>query len=323
MKYAIRTLALAATLAASGWANAASVDLPAGGGGLTVTYAGHDAVLTFKTGSGTLEFSNGTGVLGGVPKTAVGGLVGALNVGKVTLTEVDGSVITQKNVKLSRSSPRGIVTIAAGVTGLKADDQTGAVTSVTSFGGAQQDANFLDGVLDGGRVTVKNLRFDLTNKVVYADMTGQALNADNTTYGPLQTSLNTPLWNITTIDGPTVMPPSAIVAASRGNTAPLQSLGYTLTAAGTGYDVSASNQLKGLMVTSTGFDFFATSLGLTPGSTGYTTLQGVNGQPDGWGSVQSSLSLHIEPTIPEPASYALALAGLAVMVGVQRRRQKA
>ena len=332
MKFEMKSLVIAAALAAAGVANAAVITTTPGvkvvvtdpGG------SGRKAELSLISGGGALEFSNGTGVLGGVPTAAVGGLVGALNVGKVVLTAVDGATVNESITKVGRSNQRSSVSIAASVNSLSADDQTGQILTVGSMGGAQQDANPIDGVLDGGRMTVRNLRFDLVNKQVIADMYGQpnVFDANNVaSLGPEVVKKDVALWNITTITGPTAIPPAALLAAGNGDFSKMQSLGYTLlnTApspdGGTLYTVGASDILGNLKVTTAGFDFFAQSLGLTQGSTGYTTLNGVNGGVDGWGSVKSNIVFTVRE-VPEPGTYALMGLGLVGISLVARRRVK-
>ncbi len=331
MKFALKSLVIASAVVAAGVANAAVVTATVGNP-LAVTDpngSGRVAELTLLGSSaGTLEFSNGTGVFGGTPTTSVGGLVGALNVGKVVITAEDNAAITETKVTIGRATPRGIVKIGAGVTGLQADNVTGQILSVNSFGGATQTAAYLEGVLDGGKVTVKNLRFDLANNAVYADMSGAALNPDDT-YGATVTAPGIKLWTIGSVTGPTSIPPAALLAAADGNFAPMIAAGYTQVGEPVNglYTVNAQNLLGNLKVTTEGFEFFAKTLGLTPGSTGYTTLAGVNNGVDGWGSVKSSITftareLGTTPAIPEPSTYAMMAVGL-VGLGLVARRRKA
>ena len=323
MKFALKSLVIASAVVAAGVANAAVVTATVGNP-LAVTDpngSGRVAELTLLGSSaGTLEFSNGTGVFGGTPTTSVGGLVGALNVGKVVITAEDNAAITETKVTIGRATPRGIVKIGAGVTGLQADNVTGQILSVNSFGGATQTAAYLEGVLDGGKVTVKNLRFDLANNAVYADMSGAALNPDDT-YGATVTAPGIKLWTIGSVTGPTVLSPAAVQAATNGDVSLLTAAGFSVSPTASGYAVAASNTLGNLKVTTEGFDFFAKTLGLTPGSTGYTTLLGVNGGVDGWGSVKSNITVNVS-AVPEPSTYALLGLGLA-MLGFAARRKSA
>jgi PEP-CTERM motif len=312
--------------------------------------SGRTAELTMLSGRGVLSFSNGgildTGLLAsGAKPSAVGGLVGALNTGKVVLTSVDGAAITEKNVTLSSGrTQRGIVSIGANITSLTADGNTGAISLVTAQGGATQTAPFIDGTLEGGQMTVNNLKIDLQGKLVYADLAYKALDI-NGNYGPLVTNTNVALWNIGTITGPTVIPPEGLLAAADGDFSQLLALGYQQASAtpwlasdpanwGDRYTVLAKNALSNLTVTDAGFSIFAAGLGLTEGSIGYDALAGVNTRAGGWGSMTSEIlfepcdlswgncgPLPVDPVItPEPATYALMGLGLVGVVAASRRR---
>jgi PEP-CTERM motif len=295
--------------------------------------------LVFLGGTGALRFSNGgildTGLLAsGAKPAAVGGLVGALNTGKVALTSVDGSAITEKSVTLaSGRAPRGIVSIGANVTSLSVNSNTGVIGQVTAEGGAMQTAPFIDGTLDGGQMTVNNLKIDLPNKLVYADMAYRALDTGGN-YGPLVVNNNVALWNIGTIQGPTVLPPVAVMAAFDGDISPLQALGWELVwptpeqaanlAFWSGQPIlRASNTLGNLTVTDEGFAIFAAGLGLVgapngeSNSIGYDALAGVNTRAGGWGSMTSDISL--TTFLPEPSTYALMGLGLVGIAAVARR----
>jgi PEP-CTERM motif len=299
---------------------------PAGSGG--------EVPLTLVGGSGVLHFSNGgildTGLLpSGAKPAAVGGLVGALNTGKVVLTSVDGATITEKNVTLlSTRTARGIVSIGANVTSLTANGNTGVIGLVSATGGATQTAPFIEGTLDGGQMTVSNLKIDLANKLVYADMAYKALQLDGT-YGPVVTNPGVALWNIGSIAGPTVLPPSGLRKGNYGDFSELKSLGYQQLLVSPGlptdppgeswlYGIKANNVLSNLTVTPEGFEIFAAGLGLAPGSIGYQALDGVNYKAGGWGSMTSEISFAVRE-VPEPATYALMGLGLVGMFGVTRK----
>jgi PEP-CTERM motif len=290
--------------------------------------SGRTAELVFLGGSGVLSFSNGgildTGLLAsGAKPAAVGGLVGALNTGKVALTSVDGAAITEKSVTLtSGRTQRGIVSIGANITSLTANGNTGVISLVTANGGATQTAPFIDGTLDGGQMTVNNLKIDLQGKLVYADMAYRALGLDGS-YGPLVSKPNVALWNIGTITGPTVIPPEGLLAAADGDFSVLRNLGYEASGIYP-YATRVKNVLSNLTVTDEGFAIFATGLGLADGSIGYDALAGVNTRAGGWGTMTSEVSfcaleLGGASVCPEPTTYALMGLGLVGIAAVARR----
>lgn len=319
MKHTLKTLAVAAALVAAFGAQAASVTVNAG----SDATLSNGAKGTFLGGGGTLEFSNGTGVIGGVPTTSVGGLVGALNVGEVQLSPLDGANITENNVNIDGDDTRAVVKIGATVSSLTLDTDTGNITNVTSVGGAKQLASRIKNILNGGEVSVSNLRFDLVAKTVTVDAVGTPLVNSGGTWVPGTTTTrnNLVLWTFDSITGPTSLPPAAVLAAQQtGDFSGLTAAGFTVN----GTQVTATDTLNNLRVTTDGFNFFAASLGLTNGSTGYTTLNGVNSQPDGWGSVTSTITTNIS-AVPEASSvsYALVGAGMVGFMLARRRRQQA
>jgi hypothetical protein len=171
----------------------------------------------------------------------------------------------------------------------------------------------------------------VANKTVIADVSGTPLvyNATTKVWSPgvATSQKDLSLWTITDIQGPTVLRPEAVLAALGGDFSKVQADGYKLlNTSPTGdprFDIiiSAENTLSGLKVTDAGFAFFANALGLKAGSTGYTTLAGVNSQSDGWGSITSTMMF--SPPVPEPSTYALMGLGLAGITLVARRRQAA
>jgi len=325
MKFALKTLAIASAMIAAGAANAAAVT---GQVGVGVTVAdpagsGRSATLTLLTGSsGALSFSNG-GWQPGDDVGNIGGLIGALNVGKVAISGVGG--VTTETIEYTDPDYGDVYRVGsiatAQVTSLTADNVTGQVLSVQSAGGAVQTGTRINGVLTGGVASVTNLKFDLANKVVIADLTGTK-SAVGTNAAVNYNLGTTTLWNIATITGPTVIPPSALLAADP--VAAMTAAGFSnvvkLTdAQGDYYTGEANNVISGLSITQAGFDFFKNSLGL--GATGLSALSAVTD----YGSVTSNLKFSVRevtPAVPEPSTYAMMAIGLVGLGFAARRRAK-
>ncbi len=212
-------------------------------------------------------------------------------------------------------------TATAAVSALTADNVTGQVLSVQSTGGAVQTGTRISGVLTGGSASVTNLKFDLANKVVFADLSGTK-SAVGTNPAVNYNLGTTALWNIANVTGPTVIPPSALLAAdpvSAMTAAGFSNVVKKTDAQGVYYEGESNNVISGLSITTAGFDFFKNSLGL--GATGITSLQGV----DDYGTVTSNLKFSVRevtPAVPEPSTYAMLAIGLVGLGFAARRRAK-
>lgn len=348
MKFELKSLVVAAAFAAAGIANAATVTANVGET-IRVTddargaaSTGRQADITLESAGGALYFSySGTLDPTTVPATkltSVGGLVGALNVGKTAVVGVDGAQVTETTLPVGpvNRQTRALVSIGAQVTGLVADTSTGVFSTVNTIGGASQTSPFILDVLDGGTVTVKNLRVDLIGKQVFADMIGRPLITYDADLPPVygdEVTFSGALWNIGAISGPTSLPPVELLAAADGDTSLLTARGYTINSVQDivvngvtvkDYNVTATNLLSKLTVTEEGFAVFAATLGLVEGSTGFSTLANVNNGATGWGTLKSAItfSAHEVPAVPEPSTYALMAVGL-VGIGFAARRRAA
>lgn len=170
MNFGFKHIAAATMLLAAGFAQAASVDVPAGTG----IYNG----LTF-TGSGSLSFS--------------ADLLGALDTGKVGVAQYGAAVAT---VSKDTDGFYTEISAAAPITGLTIDNVSNAVLRAATSGGATQTAPVLKSVSSGGSLTVTDLNVDLASKKVYATLIGG---------NGVGTLTNFYLWDIGNITGATTV----------------------------------------------------------------------------------------------------------------------
>jgi PEP-CTERM motif len=325
-----RVAAFAAALLCSPLlASAAALTTVAPGGTLTVTDpagTGRTAEITFVSGTGAFALSNGGlddgGYLpNGAKAAAVGGLIAAMNTGRVTLSPLDGATVTEKVVTLANGrKQRAVANIDARVSNITLDTQTGDVITANAVGGAIESAPYVESTLDGGSVHFSNLSFDLPNKMVYADIGYSPLLLDGSN-APLITRPRVAMWTVDSITGPTRISPSAVLAAADGDFSPLQAEGITVTQspddAGL-YLAQGITVFHDLRVTPEGFGYVAMGLGLAPGSIGYDALDGVNVKAGGWGTITSRLNFAMA-VVPEPATYALMGLGLVGVALASRR----
>jgi hypothetical protein len=328
MKFAMKSLVVASMMAA-GIANAATVTANAGvpifvkdpaGSGRTAE------ITLLSTSGGVLTFSNDTPDVPYDPtdSNTIGGLVSAFNAGGIVLAGTPGTTYTEG---LSEDGSRASASAGGKVTSVTANDQTGQILSVFTPAGATQTAAVKPQIATGGTASVGNLRVDLTNNTIYADLVGTNL-ATKTKAATTVTLLGQALWTFADISGPTTISPTSLLAADP--VAAMTKDGFTnvqkfTDASGEYYTATANNAITGLSIiggsTGTAFNFFVNSLGLLPN--GKLALAGVTD----WGRLDSSLQIsfgRMGPVsdLPEPSTYALMGLGLVGLGVAARRRAK-
>lgn len=168
------------------------------------------------------------------------------------------------------------------------------------------------GVSTGGLATVSNLRFDLANQVIYADLTGTKAAVGSSAVVDFNLP-DTALWTVDSITGLTEIDTDALrFLDEQARIDAMAAAGFTHHNG----SFSATTVLSGLKITEAGLNFFANSLGLV--TTGNFVFAAVNQDAQGWGSI--SLTTTITP-VPEPGAYALAGVGLLTVMGALRARR--
>lgn len=286
MKFAMKTLVAASAFVAAGMAGAASGTLATGS---SITAEGY--TLSDLSGSGSLTFSST--------------LIGALNAGRVSVTGVEPAVanVTFKTNNITKVVSINTASAAAPVTSLTGDYGNGTLvaTQVTTAGGALQTAASSNIATTGGSLSVTNLRVDLVNKKVFADLNGG---------NGVGLRTNVDLWSIGSI-----IETDSTFTTNTGNPNPTTFL-YPTLAAGQSQVITSYNQIRGLSINAAAYELFATSLGLT--ANGRNSLSTVTD----FGVINSAISVKVT-AVPEPSTYAMMVAGLVGLGVVARRRRAA
>ena len=174
MKFAFKSIVVAAAFVAAGSASAAT--LTAGNPAQSV----NDWSLV--SGTGALTFSQT--------------LIDALNTGGVA---VQAAGLATSNI-VGDPYDYSAVGVTAPVTQLDVA-AGGLINTATSVGGATQIAGAVKGVSYGGTISVTNLKIDMVNKNIYADFVGAGKNSAGATVNV--NASNVLAWTFTDIAGPT------------------------------------------------------------------------------------------------------------------------
>lgn len=186
MKFAFKSIVVAAAFVAAGAASAAT--LSAGNTAQTIN-GGY-----LVGGTGALTFDNFDATTG----TIEGSMVDVLNTGSVAVVAAGAAVPTITGVVGDYS----YVSVAAPVSSMTVD-ASGHILTAASSGGATQIAGFVKGISGGGTVSVTNLNIDFASKTIFADIVGQTA---STATVPGSVSLSqVAAFSYTGVTGPTTI----------------------------------------------------------------------------------------------------------------------
>jgi hypothetical protein len=360
MKLTLIVLAAAALLA--GPVASAHAQLLLSAGGAATTLSGSSTALQFLGGYGHLAFSDGN--YDQINNRTLGGAVVTFNLlvsgstkttaiatqgtaGATVFVETQSTSTTPFNDAIAWHSPAVTTALLGPVGG--GGGGAGQLGVLALQGGLSIAIGQTEGIAAGGSVQMSNLRVDLNNGQIIADLFGTSVataDAPSATYN----SLNTVVWTAGAVSGPTLINAADLGAANADSALTAAGFGVvdrqTMPTLGTcigGYPYYSSYpcmknadvltfrsdvMLNTLEMTPEATEFLINSLILDP--TGNTILTAVNFSTEKWGSLAVGTFFRTIPnvtgflpsipaSIPEPSTYALMGLGLLGIWGVSRR----
>lgn len=242
-----------------------------------------------------LAFSNGSVVGGGLPSPAVApaGAVGFFNVSTSKFTTTSGAWVHESTADVGtrvRRTLRSHINIDSLVNSVTVESTTGQILSLQNAGSFTLKAPLIDGVLDGGTVTFRNVRIDLPGQRVLADI--EAVSTDESGApipGTESRIANATAWTFDAASGPKTIP---VAALSKGAVTELILQGFSPRLISNGrYLFQGTLSIAKLTMPAETMMWLQQSLGAFEGSVAFNYIASVNEGVDGWGALQTTYTL--------------------------------
>ena len=332
-------------------------------GGQAISMGSNSAALQFLGGASHLTFNDGH--FDGAAISSLGGAVGTLNVliGRSVISSEmgpQGALGAGVSSETFQYGNNGRFQALSAVTWQTPSIASASIGTTPDGLGVQFDAFALQGGLtfsigatagtaQGGSVQMSNLRVDVKNRQVIADLSGTSLGPSGT-LGDTFSSPDTVVWTAAGVTGPAMITPDSLSTEGMGSALPANGFSivdqYAATPSGfcpTGgggygngfcpsavyYSFQSDMLLSNLEMTPAGMAFLHDALGLL--DTGDTALAAVNTSTEGkWGSLAlgaifravpsvTQSGIPVPASIPEPSTYLMMGLGLVGVLLAKRR----
>jgi hypothetical protein len=260
-----------------------------------------ESALSLGQAWSQLAFSNGSGTLGGMPSPTSGpsGAVGFMNVSTIKITATPGAWVHESTADFgtrTRRLTRSQVNVDSLVNAITVDNASAQILTVQDAGSFTLKAPLNEGILDGGTVTFRNVRIDLTGKRVLADIEAVATDASGAPIPGTESRIaNATAWTFDAVSGPTTIP---VAALAKGAPTELITQGFSpRLIAKKRYLIQGTLSIQRLTMPADTVMWLQQALGAFAGSTAFNYIASVNDGLDGWGAWQATYTL----VMPEAA----------------------
>ncbi len=281
-------------------AQAATATLTAGSA-QTVTLvdpkgSGTQVMLSVPSGGmARIDFSN---AISDIQRTvAIGGAVGMFNVTKSNWSASVGSV-NEKRIRLITTGRehRGYISLDSYVSEMSINMENNRPIGLKMAGVYNLITPYIDGTAEGGRLSLSNMRVDLSRRQIIADVGVAVTNfAAGNSLGPESKYYDVVFWTFDAPVGPIDIPASALASASKEQ---LQALQFDVLPNGRGgFDLGAKIILPKLRASTQALQIFNKLIGGPEMFYADSYNSFVNAKPAGFGD----MTLNLRYTTQAPA----------------------